>query len=58
MNGKKAKALRKEAAKLTIGASDASYLVKRDNPKKLGTIKLDPKSTRGKYKQLKKAYKA
>jgi hypothetical protein len=57
MNGKKAKALRKQARKETVNLPEKDYTVKRGNPKKTGSVVLSPKSTRGRYKQLKKEAK-
>lgn len=58
MNGKKAKQLRKQAKQETIGLPEADYKVVRPNQKKSGYAQLSPKSTRGRYQQLKAAYKA
>lgn len=49
MNAKLAKKIRRKARNVTIGAPAVAYLRERS-----GVIKVDPKSTKGVYKMVKK----
>lgn len=51
MNGKKARKLRQKARKLTVGKPGAAYLMDMN-----GSAILDPASTKGVYRKLKKEY--
>lgn len=54
MNGKKAKALRKMARRITTGARSAAYVACKDNPT---TFLLAPDCTRRCYQRMKKEYR-
>lgn len=56
MRGKVAKRLRREAREATIGMPALQYL-QGHHPRRGLPVVVDPNSTRGFYKQLKKAYK-
>lgn len=53
MNGKKAKALREMARRITVGADKTAYCSRKDNSR---TILLAPGCTRRCYQQIKKEY--
>ena len=54
MNGKKAKALREMARRITAGAAGTAYCTRKDNSR---TILLAPDCTRGCYQRMKNEYR-
>nr|DAG58237.1 MAG TPA: hypothetical protein [Caudoviricetes sp.] len=53
MNGKKARALREMARRITVGAKETAYCARKNNPK---TFLLAPDCTRSYYQRMKKEY--
>lgn len=55
MNGKKARALREMARRITVGAKETAYCARKNNPE---TILLAPDCTRSYYQRMKKSITA